>query len=525
MFQEGGDLSSIFQMEILRQVRTGNPLLDAILFSALTFFITRLFNGKYLKKFRSWWTKIKHDESIKYVIERQQPLYSDGYSDDITSQEKNKLYYALAWYLRKEKCMKEHSKSYKVIIQTHKHPVEYDNEGMSKPPDADTVLNNTECILIPTSDILIEYEDFIISGDYEYQEDDKGKEIRDKFVLSVERDVADRMDEFFESILRQYVKHEQLLMKGHKLWSLNPDDYGGPRLYWRSSAFRSHTNISNVILRNNAEQRLEEDIETFLRSAALYNEHGKVWKRGYLFYGPPGTGKTSLVKGIATKTKFNIYNVKLSRFQTDGNMEKILKEIPSRSIVLFEDVDCMSSITHKRKDEDDETVKPGEVVEPKVTTEEVEDILKQLAPVPTPSPVSKTKKKDPEKPTLSTLLNFIDGIDSPEGIIVIMTTNHMEKLDPALLRDGRIDMRLYLGYCTRQQIIDLAANFFKLEITMEDLSDIPEEALSPASTSRIMMDIAFRHKKMLDEGQQDIPKTIKELLLQGLKEALSEVET
>ena len=62
--------------------------------------------------------------------------------------------------------------------------------------------------------------------------------------------------------------------------------------------------------------------------------------------------------------------------------------------------------------------------------------------------------------TFSGLLNAIDGVTSTEGRIVFMTTNYIERLDPALIRPGRVDYKEYIGFCTRYQLITMFRNFY-----------------------------------------------------------------
>jgi chaperone BCS1 len=86
----------------------------------------------------------------------------------------------------------------------------------------------------------------------------------------------------------------------------------------------------------------------------------------------------------------------------------------------------------------------------------------------------KTSPADPrEKPeaktvadkfgvTLSGLLNVLDGFHAPDDVLYMMTTNKIEALDPALLRPGRIDYRLYLGVASEEQKLELYRRFFPL---------------------------------------------------------------
>ena len=62
--------------------------------------------------------------------------------------------------------------------------------------------------------------------------------------------------------------------------------------------------------------------------------------------------------------------------------------------------------------------------------------------------------------TFSGLLNVLDGLMSGEGILTIMTTNHLAKLDPALIRAGRVDRRFEFPNPSREQIADLFSSFY-----------------------------------------------------------------
>ena len=98
--------------------------------------------------------------------------------------------------------------------------------------------------------------------------------------------------------------------------------------------------------------------------------------------------------------------------------------------------------------------------------------------------------------TLSGLLNFIDGLWSSCGDerIIIFTTNHKDRLDPALLRPGRMDMHIYMGHCTFQGFKTLASNYLGLNDTtmphrlytnIERLMD--GEVITPAQVAEELM--------------------------------------
>ncbi|XP_052203896.1 AAA-ATPase At2g18193-like isoform X2 [Diospyros lotus] len=160
-------------------------------------------------------------------------------------------------------------------------------------------------------------------------------------------------------------------------------------------------------------EELMADLDRFVRRRQFYQQVGKVWKRGYLLYGPPGTGKSSLIAAMANYLKFHVYDLELTSLRHNSDLRRALLRTTSRSIIVIEDIDCSADFESRRN----KNTAPGQ-------------LDSQL--------------------TLSGLLNFADGIWSNcgDGRIIVFTTNHKDRLDPALLRPGRMDLHIHMSYCT-----------------------------------------------------------------------------
>lgn len=102
---------------------------------------------------------------------------------------------------------------------------------------------------------------------------------------------------------------------------------------------------------------------------------------------------------------------------SDNRINELLAKVPDRNLLLLEDIDC-AFVKRKRANGRDGGL------------------------------------------TFSGLLNALDGVASPEGRIIVMTTNHMERLDPALIRPGRADVKLFFGRATADQARRLFERFF-----------------------------------------------------------------
>ena len=173
-------------------------------------------------------------------------------------------------------------------------------------------------------------------------------------------------------------------------------------------------NLNTIYLEN--KNKIFESINVWKNSEEFYRERGIPYKLGILLYGEPGTGKSSLVHAIASElnkdvivlTAGAILNGKLSRYNTAC--------CDTPPIIVIEEID---TIVNSRQNELGEK----------------------------------------EKVILSELLNFLDGPSSPDSCVVIATTNHIEKLDPAIIRSGRFDIKIHMGKISRDLAIQMCLDF------------------------------------------------------------------
>jgi chaperone BCS1 len=152
-----------------------------------------------------------------------------------------------------------------------------------------------------------------------------------------------------------------------------------------------------------------------------------------LLYGPPGTGKSSLSSSITSYFGLNIYTLSLSTI-SKASLKSLVAKLPSRYIILLEDINAVSS------NRDAETEDSRQIV--------------------TSSP-SRIRKSVDGKVSLSSLLNVINSVGLQEGRILIMTTNHITRLDKALIRPGRADKKVELGLASNKMTANLFCHVFK----------------------------------------------------------------
>lgn len=223
-------------------------------------------------------------------------------------------------------------------------------------------------------------------------------------------------------------KEASIKKRIRKLHTNNRDDHGyfKERL-WIHVPFEHPATFDTIAMDPKMKQEIIDDLLTFCGNKDYYKRIGKAWKRGYLLYGPPGTGKSSMVAAMANLLDYDIYDLELTAVKNNSMLRKLLIDTSSKSIIVIEDIDCSSTLTKKRK-----------VKKKKGEEEDEKDKL-----------LGKKEEDLESKVTLSGLLNFIDGLWSSCGSerLIVFTTNHVKKLDPALIRRGRMDKHIELSYC------------------------------------------------------------------------------
>ncbi|KAI1431490.1 P-loop containing nucleoside triphosphate hydrolase protein [Xylaria sp. CBS 124048] len=218
--------------------------------------------------------------------------------------------------------------------------------------------------------------------------------------------------------------------------------------HWAVSAVKPVRPMDTIHLDEDVKQNLIGDLQRYLdpQRRQFYGEHGIPYRRGYLLHGPPGCGKSSLSLALAGLFGMDLYIVNLSTSNTNY-LPLLFAMLPARCFVLLEDIDAVGMGREVQEDNEE------------------------------PSKVSRYRQRKPPSPcSLSSLLNVLDGVASQEGRVVIMTSNFPELLDEALVRPGRIDVRVFMGHITQSG----AEQMFMRMMTTGRMDKIPS-AFSVAS--------------------------------------------
>ncbi|KAG2640597.1 AAA-ATPase At3g28580-like isoform X2 [Panicum virgatum] len=212
---------------------------------------------------------------------------------------------------------------------------------------------------------------------------------------------------------------------------------------WSHVVFEHPKTFATLAMDPAKKKEVMDDLDAFRKGKEYYARVGKAWKRGYLLYGPPGTGKSTMIAAMANYLDYDVYDIELTSVRTNTDLRKLFIETTSKSIIVIEDIDCSLDLTGKRKKKKQQQAAEGDGAESsgKDGGDKKDGAEKDKE--------EEKEGKSASKVTLSGVLNFIDGLWSACGgeRIIVFTTNHVEKLDPALIRRGRMDKHIEMSYC------------------------------------------------------------------------------
>lgn len=202
--------------------------------------------------------------------------------------------------------------------------------------------------------------------------------------------------------INEYVNKKKASIRYNKsvcIYSSAIDDGNNNELYFTCSKL-SNRNPDTIYFSNNEDKITYEFIDNFIKKYEMYKSKQLNYKTGLLFYGEPGTGKSTFIKILANKYNRNILQINIGDIEyiNFNELSSILNNDPNKYIVLFEDIDTLY--------------------------------------------LNRDKGENKFNNVINKLLQFLDSNSSPNNVIFIATTNYVGRLDDALLREGRFDLKL-----------------------------------------------------------------------------------
>ena len=248
-------------------------------------------------------------------------------------------------------------------------------------------------------------------------------------------------------------------------------------------------------------------IDFFLNNKAWYLAKGVPYNLGILLYGEPGCGKTRFIKQLMNYTKRHGIDIKLNDGMDFNDLQHLIYNedldethiIPqNQRILIFEDIDALGEVVKERQaaaaagqasaaaGQASAAAQPDEK---KSVCDSSNNEIKLLS-----SLLKLTN--DTKNNNLSCLLNMLDGIHECSGRIIIMTTNKLDVLDKALIRPGRIDLKLHFKKCSAYDIAKMIETFWSIEVPLEELkSEVDGKYTSAEIINLFRSTDAFEHIK------------------------------
>ena len=199
--------------------------------------------------------------------------------------------------------------------------------------------------------------------------------------------------------------------------------------YWKTHKQYYPKSINDVVLDVDVRSSIFSSIDTWKDDNKLLKSKKINTSLTHLYYGPPGSGKSSITASIAHHYGMNVYYLDLSSLLDIESLKDAFDQVQLNSIILIEDID----LVYKGRER-----------------------------------INKSGVK------FDAFINFLSGVLAKNDVMIIITTNHIEHLDPALIRAGRVDLKCEFKRPDSEMIIEFIRKFYEIELESFEMKVLPE---------------------------------------------------
>ena len=254
------------------------------------------------------------------------------------------------------------------------------------------------------------------------------------------------------------------------------------KIRFKSTKFTTNKRIeNNIFINKDVKKKIIDSVDTYFTKPDIYIKYGTPHKLGILLYGPPGTGKTSVVKGIIDYVRkyilCHIYDIDLTSIQSNEQALNVFlgNELRNNILVLeeFDRADCVKNRKKQKEPEKEEIIDMD-----KINDMNKEDMLKLFEKTVKQGP---SQNNQTSKFCVEDFLKIFDGIQELTDVIYFATTNHIEDIDPAVLR--RFDIKVELSYQTSELIKEQIEYYYDKSISDDIL--LPNNKMTGCQVEQI----------------------------------------
>ena len=296
---------------------------------------------------------------------------------------------------------------------------------------------------------------------------------KDLYILKIfsEEKTINEIQEFVDQMIKDYkVYTKEKTLENQTLLSISCDKDG--HLIIEKSPFDSTATFDNSYIPNHDE--IIGEIDNFLNNQEWYKKMGIPYNLGIILYGDPGCGKTRFIKQLLNYTGRHGIDIKLNDDFCFNSLKNLLHNeninddyiIPqNKRIIIFEDIDAMCTILKDRDLIENETQKIIGNMSNKTSNSSSSSNTSDL------EIISLKKKNELNNNNLSYFLNIIDGLNECSGRIIVMTTNKINYLDKAIIRPGRIDLKINFTKYSKEDVKGIINKFWRKSIKIDQIRD------------------------------------------------------
>merc|ERR1711936_395795 len=481
--------------------RTGNVMVDTFvtgIIIMLSTYLLNMSNNLFNFDWNSWFNNLNLKREARIVISGRKLQGSHQ-----TRLEYSTNFFAILHQIKKLDCVEADIRELSEVPIQEPDQVSYDydqdsdcdgeNDGSSKSRGQATnlIVSQTSPFRM-TSDIQGQ-----VNISKETDNNEKNPMKTEEFTISLNSSTL-TTDQLRETLAGWVAEYESRINsdKHLKYFVYTPnndsaDDYYDATSHYQEFKFESGKSFSNVFYPEKDD--VVKRLDFFSKNKEWYKKRGIPYTIGFLFYGAPGCGKTSTIKAIANHTQRHIVSVPLNKIKTAKELLNVFynvrmnyKDIPlNQRLYVLEDIDAadLKDVVGERSEKD--KVKDGDEEDKDSGKDSPMDmnlfgILKNSS--------GWDKKFGMQKLTLANLLEVLDGVMEMEGRMLVITTNYPEKLDKALIRPGRIDMKVHFGPMNGENIIRMYKHFFETDsLGSVSSSDLPDLKWTPAEVTQVFL--------------------------------------